>query len=307
MDLSIVICTHNRADLLKKTLNSFSQAKVPPETDIELVVMANACSDDTTTEVARLSETGHLGPIKLRCIEEPKPGKSYALNRALLETHADTLCFVDDDQTVDREFLTSLITAIKAYPEYDIVCGKLAPAWDGSEPSWVHEKGEFKIRIRPFPEYDLGDSSKEITAKDKLPSGGNLTVRRGAFEKIGNFSEQIGPQGHNLMGGEDIDFVRRCLSAGSRIIYEPKIRQEHMILHDRLKISYMMRKSYNRTLSSMRANRTAHTGIKGYMIKKLLLFSLKSCFSGSANKRFYYAMRTASTLGEIRAATERRT
>ncbi len=306
MSLSFIICTHNRIDLLKDALIRFFHADKPTGQQIELLVIANACTDKTVDYVNALADSKKLAPLTLRCIEEPKPGKSYALNRAIAETQSDALCFLDDDQLIQPDFITNLLEALSSYPDYGIICGRLVPAWDGTEPTWVHVTGEYRIRIRPFPEFDLGETPKELLPSDKLPSGGNLTVRRSTLDKVGGFSVDIGPQGHNLMGGEDIDFVRRCLDHGLRIFYFPRLRQQHMILKDRMKTTYMMRKSYIRSYTAGTLTPSRPSGLKIYMFRKMTVYTLRTLTTFDSNRRFYFLMRLSAMLGEMRAAMKRK-
>ena len=47
MQLTIVICTHNRSALLERTLASLNRAHRPANCAINVLVVANACTDDT--------------------------------------------------------------------------------------------------------------------------------------------------------------------------------------------------------------------------------------------------------------------
>ena len=48
--LTILICTHDRADLLQKTLASLNRAR-RPAMPVHILVAANACSDDTVAQM----------------------------------------------------------------------------------------------------------------------------------------------------------------------------------------------------------------------------------------------------------------
>lgn len=306
MDIGIVICTHNRAPLLRQTLNALAQARRPDGIHAEILVVANACSDQTHDLLTAAAKDPAWRDLPLRWIAEPRPGKSHALNRAVAETSAAALCFIDDDQLVDAQFLTALREGLAGSPEYGILCGRMSPAWDGSEPTWVHETGRYFIPIRPFPEYDFGDTPKEIPAGHKLPSGGNITVRRWVFEQVGNFSTDLGPQGHNLMGGEDHEFLSRCLAQGVRILYLPSLRQLHAIEPERVRTAYMLRKGYLRSLSARRMSGAPPEGLRPYLLMKPVLYGLNALFTLNGNRRFHYLIRMAAALGELRAATDPR-
>lgn len=302
MDLSIIICTHNRAPLLRQTLNTLALARRPCGVRAEILVIANACHDDTHTLLSSVSKDAAWQDLPLRWIEEPEPGKSHALNRAIAETDAAALCFIDDDQFVDPDFIATLTAALDAHPEYGIFCGQIRPAWDGREPAWVHATGPYYIPIRPFPEYDLGDRPLEIGVSHKLPSGGNITVRRQVFGEVGHFSTELGPQGHNLMGGEDHEFIQRCLEHGIRILYVPGLRQLHAVEPERMRTGYMLRKSYLRSLSAWRMSSHSSDGLRPYLLIKPVQYGLKALFTFNGNRRFHYLIRMAAALGELRAA-----
>lgn len=307
MDIAVVICTHNRAPLLRQTLDTMARARRPDGVRAEVLVVANACSDETPALLSAAQMDPAWRDLPLRWIAEPRSGKSHALNRAIAETDAAALCFIDDDQFVDANFLPSLAEALHAHPEYGILCGRIRPAWDGSEPAWVHATGRYHIPIRPFPEYEFGDAPKEILAGHKLPSGGNITVRSEVFRKVGLFSTELGPQGHNLMGGEDHDFIQRCLAQGVRILYVPGLRQLHALEPERMRTGYMLRKSYLRSLSARRMSGDPPRGLRPYLVIKPVRYGLSALFTLDANRRFHYLIRTAAALGELRAAMDPRT
>ena len=81
--LTILICTHNRADLLERALASLNGAR-RPALPVQILVAANACSDDTAARMrAYQAQQDARGWLPLTLLEVPTPGKSHALNEAL--------------------------------------------------------------------------------------------------------------------------------------------------------------------------------------------------------------------------------
>ncbi|WP_404355968.1 glycosyltransferase [Methylotuvimicrobium sp. KM1] len=303
MKLSIVICTHNRSASLIKTLTSLYDDNYLGLPHVEILVVANNCSDDTIGKLIDFNAKHPHEILKLNWLKEFKPGKSNALNTAIKKTSAELLCFIDDDQIVESGFLKNLLKGLKDYPDNDIYCGQLTPAWDGSEPFWVHTKGKYSVPIRPYPEFDLGETSITLTEKHKIPSGGNITVRRMVFEKIGNFSVELGPTGHNMIGGEDHEFISRAIQAGHTIRYLPEVKQLHAIDNIRTKTLYTLKKSFYRSRSSYLVKQTdTKYSIPLFMFRKILYFSTLSIFSLKQEHRFYYLVRLFSSLGELSGA-----
>lgn len=301
MRLTVLICTHNRSALLRRVLASINEAVRPEHCAVELLVVANACTDDTASMLRRYeSESQSTGALPLRWTEEPRPGKSNALNRAIPMIPEGLVSFIDDDHRVDRDYFAGIAEAAGRQPDTSIFCGRILPDWDGSEPQWVHDTGPYRIFPLPIPRYDAGDRSREITDNGPVPGGGNLCVRREVFDRVGGFSTELGPHGHDLGGGEDIDFVLRCLAAGERIQYVPSVRQYHYVDPERLRLGYLLRKSFQRSRSGIRPEPQRASSVPPYMWRKLFTYFAFGVFSLSWPRTRFYLVRLAAALGELR-------
>lgn len=300
-DIKVIICTHDRMPLLRQTLDALQRAEPPQNTHVEILVVANACSQVTLTELTEAQGCWSSAQVSLHLIEVPKAGKSHALNEALSRLDARYACFIDDDQIVEPDFFCALVDAISRRPDHAMFCGWMLPAWDGSEPSWVHRRDEYMIPIRPFPEYDMGNVERDITPEMKLPSGGNIVMRHDVIASTGLFSVVLGPTGHNLLGGEDHDYIRRALSQGYRLLYVPTLKQRHLLEHERMTTRYMMRKCFLRSYSSV----IVHDDADGFralpsMLRKGFFHGVRAMLSRHRDQRFYWLMRLAATAGELR-------
>lgn len=301
--LTILICTHNRADLLDRVLTSLNQAK-RPTVPVHVLVAANACTDDTVARLTAYQTRSHSDDLlPLSFIEVPTPGKSHALNAAIPRIETELTAFVDDDHRVDEDFLVAIEEAARRWPDAGLYCGRILPDWNGSEPAWVHDEGPYRIYPLPVPRYDLGGAPCVVTAAaGPIPGGGNLTIRRRVFEATGLFSTELGPHGHDLGGGEDSEYVLRALSRGEACQYAPAIVQYHFVDIERLRLGYLLKKSYQRTRSTSRIH--GGGGVPLYMWRKLGEYSLQGLLSLSWAKRRFYLIRTAAALGEIRGHSE---
>src|SRR5215213_8586848 len=102
LSVSILIPTHNRRDVLVRTIESLRQLRVPPGVEVELVVVANACTDDT---VAMVNCEAASMRIPISCVVEPEPGLSIARNRCIAQARHEILAFLDDDVWVEPGWL----------------------------------------------------------------------------------------------------------------------------------------------------------------------------------------------------------
>ena len=300
MKLTVVICTHNRSALLSKTLQSINKSIIPAQDNITILVVANACTDDTLEclqDYQRQQHSKQLLPIEFT--EEHKAGKSYALNKALTVIPDGWICFIDDDQRVDENYFRSVIAAIVNYPDTTLFCGKLIADWTGQEPPWAHEKGAYKIAPLPIPEYDLGEVPLILTEEHCVPSGGNLIIDRNVFERIGNFSETLGPTGHNLVGSEDTELVLRALHSNEKLGYIPDIVQYHYVDPFRFKLYYLVLMNFQRNRSVSLSQHHENTRVPNYLWLKLGRYITGVLFSFNASRIRFYMTKTAAILGQI--------
>lgn len=305
--LTVLIATHNRAEMLERALRYLNEARRPEGWKIEILVAANACSDRTHTLLDRYvrdaaSSPAGGGRLPLRWVAEPRAGKSHALNCAIALLVSGLAAFVDDDHRVDVGFLESLCKAATDYPEADILCGRILPDWDGSEPAWVHDEGPYRIYPLPVPRYDLGDRPIRSPQDTVTPGGGNLVLRTSLFPRVGDFSTVYGPVGRGLGGAEDHEWVLRAVAAGANVQYVPDIVQFHCVDQTRLRLGYLVRKAYERSASAVRltASRNEAWLVPPYMIRKAGEYGLALVTSEGRQQRRFHLVRLAASLGEIK-------
>lgn len=305
--LTILICTHDRAGLLERTLTSLNAARRPAAWNIDVLVAANACSDSTHAFLDDYrTQTAEQGWLPLAWFAEPTPGKSHALNNALPRLTGDLVAFVDDDHRVDAGYLEAVCAAADAHPHAGLFCGRILPDWDGGEPAWVHDTGPYRIYPLPVPRFDLGDVSRAVTPELAIPGGGNLFLRTDWLGRVGRFSTDLGPTGHDLGGSEDMDWVLRAMQLGAQLQYIPDAVQYHYVDTRRLTLPYIVKKAYKRTASTVLLDPTLQ-GCKAprYLYRKLAGYALAALTAIGQVKRRFYLVRTAATLGEFAGYRQR--
>jgi GT2 family glycosyltransferase len=305
--LTVLIASHNRAALLERTLRHLNEARRPAGWNVDLLVAANACSDRTHSMLDRyirdraVPKHGSM-QLPLRWVAETRPGKSYALNCATALLASEYTAFVDDDHRVDISYLASVARAAEDYPDADILCGRILPDWDGSEPAWVHDDGLYRIYPLPVPRYDLGPRPIRSPQDQVTPGGGNLVLRTSLFARVGDFSTSFGPVGRGLGGAEDHEWVLRAIAAGAVIQYVPDIVQFHYVDQTRLRLRYLVQKAYERSASAVRLMGTGgrRALVPLYMIRKSMQYGLAAATAPDERQRRFYLVRLAASLGEIK-------
>ena len=104
--LSVITVTHNRVELLQQKLAALEQQTLPPER-FELVVLANACTDETIRLLDDVTPA-----YGLQVLESPKKlSPSQARNRCAAAAQGHVLYFSDDDCLPDPETLAKHLEA----------------------------------------------------------------------------------------------------------------------------------------------------------------------------------------------------
>lgn len=106
--VSIIICTHNRADHLRQTLASMAGVRVPEGTPTELIVVDNASTDGT----AEVVKECRLRNIPVQYVHEPTKGLSSARNTGVTAAQGDVILFTDDDVRPPRDWIVAMSTPI---------------------------------------------------------------------------------------------------------------------------------------------------------------------------------------------------
>ena len=300
--IEVLICTHNRSSLLKNALIHLNQAQRPRGIGVSIFVAANNCTDATVHLLHLYNRFANVRDLlPLRFIEVPAPGKSNALNASIPELSGDYIACVDDDHRIDTNYFLEIVNAFDKHVDATIFCGKILPDWDGTEPSWVHDSGQYRIYPLPVPKFDHGEAGFVVGKDTVTPGGGNLVVKRHALVRVGRFDNTLGPVGHDLGGAEDIDWVKRALNGGEILRYIPKIVQYHYVDGSRLTTTYVVRKAYGRTLSTMkvRSDISPQDRFPMYMLRKFIEYAAHLLAPNSADVRRYYLVRSTAALAEI--------
>src|SRR6185295_949999 len=100
LSISVVIATHNRAQLLRGTLDRLRTQSFAPGD--EVIVVDNA-STDATADVINAAAAGFPVPLYRR--HDLSPGKAPALNAAVSAARGGVLALTDDDVLVGEDWI----------------------------------------------------------------------------------------------------------------------------------------------------------------------------------------------------------
>src|SRR5262245_50793641 len=206
MDVSVLICTHNRAARLARTLDYFVALR-PIGYTAEVVVVDNRSRDETAQVIAGAARRASI-PIVYAY--EEQQGKSFALNRGLRIAAGDVLALTDDDVTPGDGWIERIVDTFRTR-DVEFVGGKVLPLWEKSPDAELLTRRGQDI-WGPLALVDYGDEPFEYSidaAGQRLPVGANLTFRRATIDRLGGWRTDLGKVNNTLISGEDHEIFLR--------------------------------------------------------------------------------------------------
>lgn len=230
-DISIIICTHNRAELLLDILYSFNEQQCVTKDGTEIIVVASACIDNTV-DLVNSSKSKIKATVKIVDIKEP--GLSIARNHGLKAATKSIIAFLDDDIRLRPGWLKGYFDAF-GRGDSDVVGGAIHLWWkDVTPPLWIHH---YHKRLLGYNVH--GDEIKQIEGGNIF--GGNFAIRREVYDRIGGFSDTFGRRGQERLAGEEAEYFMRAKAQKFRFIYTPNAAVEHLVDKNRATIDYLAR------------------------------------------------------------------
>lgn len=182
--VSAIIPTKNRADLLKRALDSVIDQTYQ---NMEIIIVNDGSTDKTSDLLAQYKK--NLG-AKLSVIEnERSVGAAQARNQAIEAASGDFIAGLDDDDIWHQKRIDELVSAHT--DDYACVTSDTVMAYHGGELRWKKKKA-----------IDL----ETLLYTNQV--GNQVLVRRGRLIEVGGFDE-------DLVAAQDYDlWIRLCAAYG---------------------------------------------------------------------------------------------
>lgn len=236
LDATIAIPTWNRAEVLRRTLESLAHLRVPPGARVELLVVDNNSPDHTRDVVADCAASL---PFAARCVVETRQGLNHGRNRCIAEARSEHVVFLDDDIEVAPGWLECFEQAVAQFAP-DCVVGPVVPRFP-------------KVDGPPLPPEALKSLASAYTLRGDRPHvvpepeshevpGCNFAVRRDVALSLGGFHPMLDRSGAGLLAGGDSEFGLRLRRAGHRVVHHPGCSIVHVIPPGKLSRAYLRRR-----------------------------------------------------------------
>src|ERR1700722_4588406 len=201
MDASVVICTRNRSQSLRRSLQFFVDLKAACAW--ELIVVDNNSSDGT----AEIVTTARQEIQRLKYVLEERIGLGAARDRGWRESVGRIVIFTDDDCYPDPAFIDAYVLAFNSRQDVGYMGGRIH-LWDETDIRTTTDYRKEPVEIEPYQFIPAG-----------ALQGANMAIRRSVLEQIGGVDPELGAG--TPFPCEDIDLVARAAWSGHRGRYDP--------------------------------------------------------------------------------------
>lgn len=231
IEISVVICTYQRAELLKLALQSLCEQSLDSK-NFEIIVVDNNSLDHTKLITdAFISEHPNI-----RYCMEKKQGLSYARNRGWRAARGRYVAYIDDECKVPPDWLAAAKAAIDVH----------APAILGGPFGGYHALPAPRWWKDIYGGFTYADNPTVLGPHEHL-SGGNFIVRRELFELLGGFDVSLGMSGHKIAFGEESEFQQRVRTArpDELIYYDPGLYLYHLVRPEKYSLWWLAKSRFS--------------------------------------------------------------
>ena len=232
-EISALLTTYNRADLLPRVLEGLAKQSLDP-TRFEII----AIDDGSTDETQRVLDAWR-DRLPLRVMRQNQAGLAAAKNLGIFAARAPLLVFLDDDDVAEPDLLVSHLAAHIANPDPAVaVLGRTTLAPDIAQIPVMRHVTEVGCQLFSYGWMQPGQLLDHTAFW-----GGRSSCKRGLLVRHGVFHPAF------RFGCEDIELGWRLSAQGLRVVYEPRA---HTVMIRTLTFDQFCNRSYRQGLSQDR-------------------------------------------------------
>ncbi len=209
---SIVICTRDREDDLRRCLDSLLRTAMPGG---EIVVVDNAPSDNRTAQL--------VAQYPVRYVREDRAGLNWARSKGARCATGEVVIFTDDDVVVDPRWVEHILEPF-SHPRVAAVTGLTLPLELETEAQELFEVyGGFG---RGFCRRVFDYTRIAPAAAGMVGAGANMAIRRELVTSMRLFEAELDCGTVARTGGDAYAFYQ-LLAEGYQIVYTPNALTWH--------------------------------------------------------------------------------
>jgi len=238
--ISVIICTYNRANILKECVTSIVNQSIPNE-EYKIIIVDNN-STDNTKEIVNAFTQKHSN---ISYVFETKQGLSHARNRGAKEAQTEWIAYLDDDGLAHFDFIENALFVINKY-NFDCFGGTYYPWYKYGKPKWLNPDFGRKELI-----------SDNITGIDSpILDGGIFAIKKQVLADCGYFSTELGMKGNKIAYGEETHLQTILLQKNYKLGYCPFWKMDHLVAKYKLSVLWHLKAEYAKGRDTMRLTGT---------------------------------------------------
>ena len=267
--VSVVVCTRNRVDRLRRCVQAF--ASINTDYKWELIIVDNGSDDGTSAFLASLPR--QLAKAHVITTFEPKRGTGAAKNKGVSQACGNIIAFTDDDCYVSENYIDSMISAFET-PEIGLVCGRIL----------LYDQSDLKLTIQESEDYFVLQPRTFVAAG--TVQGANMAFRRAILDHIGGFDENLGAG--TSFACEDIDAAAAILWAGFTGAYDPRAVVYHHHGRKTKREERDLCKTYDKGLGAYYAKYILRSDSRSKYIRHWVGSVIRGAISGGLKNRLLH-------------------
>lgn len=229
MELSVIVCTYNRVDLLLECLESLLNQSVKKEL-YEVIIVDNNSTDDTKSKSCE-----YLSKYQsFFYYFEPHQGLSYARNTGFRIAKSDWVVYIDDDTRVFPNFVQRALWTIENFP-FDAFGGLAVPLYSIPKPGWLPQDLEI---------FHINGVSEPCFLNSQFFHGYAMVFKKDALMKMNGFPVSLGMSGDKIAYGEETMLQLKMRNSGYKLGYDPELKVHHLIGEHKFKLSWHIKSAY---------------------------------------------------------------
>lgn len=237
--VAICVATWQRPGLLAQCLAAIDRLALPEDYAFILIVADNDSDQSARAIVAEFSNRARLAT---RYVCEPERGLASVRNRLLeaaLAEAADFICFIDDDEFPQPDWLVKHLGAIKQY-QAEVVTGPVVRLYGDDPAAETPVKGKYRS----------GQTPRRVGT-------GNVLFKSRLVKEQGLWFDRR----YNFIGSEDQDFFERSARHGNRHVWVAEAVVFETVPAERQTWKYLVYRHFTDGISNVVKYRAGHGGL----------------------------------------------
>ncbi len=282
--ISVIICTHNRAQVLDNCLQSILESE-KPSCLYEILVINNNSTDNTFDIVEKFKDK-----INITYFIEKSIGLSHARNSGAENAKYNWLFYIDDDVKLLKNTLLEVHKAILS-KTYDMVGGIFSPYYLSKKPKWFpYDQSHYVI---------VGEKKVRNISLDYV-IGCVMLIKKDLLFEVGGFNTKLGMVGTKSRYAEESQVEYLFKKSGFNVGFNPFIEVQHLCPSYKFSLMWQLQSRFYKGLdtSSFIDNQSLtiklfKNGIKAFLAPFYYLFKW------ATSRNYYLENYLIDTIGQF--------